>query len=149
MRDVPVKHRGGCHYGAVAFEVEAPSRLELLERNVKVFQSVVPQVLEYAPDSILLIVSNPVDIMTQVVTKISSLPPDRVSFAPWISDLGEDQGPRPAALLGAIKGGPRQRGLRTLDYQYVDFPDGEHPTELYSLERDPWELRNLAALILR
>ncbi len=54
------------------------SRLKLLERNVNVFQNVVPRILEHAPDSILLVVSNPVDIMTQVVTKISALPPERV-----------------------------------------------------------------------
>ena len=62
------------------------SRLELLERNVNVFQNVVPRVLEHAPDSILLIVSNPVDIMTQVVTKISALPSERVIGSGTILD---------------------------------------------------------------
>jgi L-lactate dehydrogenase len=62
------------------------SRLKLLERNVSVFQNVVPRVLEHAPDSILLIVSNPVDIMTQVVTKISALPPERVIGSGTILD---------------------------------------------------------------
>ena len=62
------------------------TRLQLLERNVKVFQNVVPRVLEYAPDSILLIVSNPVDIMTQVVTKISGVSPHRVIGSGTILD---------------------------------------------------------------
>jgi len=62
------------------------SRLKLLERNVNVFQNVVPRVLEHAPDAILLIVSNPVDIMTQVVTKISALPPARVIGSGTILD---------------------------------------------------------------
>ncbi len=62
------------------------SRLKLLERNVNVFQNVVPQVLEYAPDSILLVVSNPVDIMTQVVTKVSGLPSRRVIGSGTILD---------------------------------------------------------------
>ncbi len=62
------------------------SRLKLLERNVNVFQNVVPRVLEHAPDSILLIVSNPVDIITQVVTKISALPPERVIGSGTILD---------------------------------------------------------------
>ena len=62
------------------------SRLKLLERNVIVFQNVVPRVLEHAPDAILLIVSNPVDIMTQVVTKISALPPERVIGSGTILD---------------------------------------------------------------
>ena len=62
------------------------SRLKLLERNVNVFQNVVPRVLEHAPDSILLIVSNPVDIMTRVVTKISALPSERVIGSGTILD---------------------------------------------------------------
>ena len=62
------------------------SRLELLERNVNVFQQVVPRVLAHAPEAILLIVSNPVDIMTQVVTKISALPPERVIGSGTILD---------------------------------------------------------------
>ncbi|MGD8343017.1 MAG: L-lactate dehydrogenase [Desulfobacterales bacterium] len=62
------------------------TRLQLLERNVNVFKSVVPQVLESAPQTILLIVSNPVDIMTQVVTKISGLAPQRVVGSGTILD---------------------------------------------------------------
>ena len=65
---------------------EGETRLQLLERNVQVFQTVVPQVLRYAPDTILLFVSNPVDIMTTVVTKIADLPPDRVIGSGTILD---------------------------------------------------------------
>lgn len=62
------------------------SRLQLLERNVKVFQTVVPQVLEHTPETVLLIVSNPVDIMTHVVTKIANLPSERVIGSGTILD---------------------------------------------------------------
>ena len=62
------------------------TRLQLLQRNVKVFQDVIPRVLEHTPETILLIVSNPVDIMTQVVTKISGLPPQRVIGSGTILD---------------------------------------------------------------
>ncbi len=62
------------------------TRLELLERNVSVFRQVVPRVLDYAPESILLVVSNPVDVMTHVVTKISDLPPRRVIGSGTILD---------------------------------------------------------------
>jgi L-lactate dehydrogenase len=65
---------------------EDESRLQLLERNVLVFQAVVPQVLRYAPETILLIVSNPVDIMTTVVTKIADLPLGRVIGSGTILD---------------------------------------------------------------
>jgi L-lactate dehydrogenase len=47
---------------------------------------VVPRVLEYAAETLLLIVSNPVDIMTQVVTKISNLPSQRVIGSGTILD---------------------------------------------------------------
>jgi L-lactate dehydrogenase len=62
------------------------TRLQLLERNVHVFEDVVPKVLEHAPDTILLIVSNPVDIMTQVVSKISGVPQQRVIGSGTILD---------------------------------------------------------------
>jgi L-lactate dehydrogenase len=48
------------------------SRLSLLERNAKIFQSIVPQVLEAAPDSVLLIATNPVDIMTHLAARYAS-----------------------------------------------------------------------------
>jgi L-lactate dehydrogenase len=42
------------------------TRLQLLERNAKVFQAVIPQILQQAPEAILLIATNPVDIMTHL-----------------------------------------------------------------------------------
>lgn len=42
------------------------TRLELLGRNAAVFRAVVPQVLTHAPDAILLIATNPVDVMTHI-----------------------------------------------------------------------------------
>jgi L-lactate dehydrogenase len=62
------------------------TRLKLLKRNSRVFEDVVPRVLEHAPDTILLIVTNPVDIMTRVVTKISGLPSQRVIGSGTILD---------------------------------------------------------------
>jgi L-lactate dehydrogenase len=42
------------------------TRLHLLERNAAVFQEVVHQILTYAPDAILLVATNPVDVMTHL-----------------------------------------------------------------------------------
>src|SRR4029453_5337978 len=42
------------------------TRLQLLKRNADVFHQIVPSVLHVAPETILLIVSNPVDIMTHL-----------------------------------------------------------------------------------
>jgi L-lactate dehydrogenase len=48
------------------------SRLSLLERNAKIFQSIIPQVLEAAPLAVLLIATNPVDIMTHLAASFAS-----------------------------------------------------------------------------
>ncbi len=42
------------------------TRLELLGRNAQVFKQVIPNILEYAPRAVLLIATNPVDIMTHI-----------------------------------------------------------------------------------
>jgi L-lactate dehydrogenase len=44
------------------------TRLQLLQRNAGVFRQIVPSVLRHAPDAVLLVVSNPVDIMTHLAT---------------------------------------------------------------------------------
>ncbi len=62
------------------------TRLELLERNTAVFRQVVGNVRQTAPDAILLIASNPVDIMTQIATRLSGLPPQRVIGSGTILD---------------------------------------------------------------
>jgi L-lactate dehydrogenase len=48
------------------------TRLELLKRNAAVFHQIVPSVLRHAPDAILLVVTNPVDIMTHLAAKFAS-----------------------------------------------------------------------------
>jgi L-lactate dehydrogenase len=62
------------------------TRLQLLEHNTRIFTQVVPQVLEYAAEALLLVAANPVDVMTQVVTRISNLPPERVIGSGTILD---------------------------------------------------------------
>ena len=48
------------------------TRLELLERNAGVLGDVVPSVLEHAPDAVLVMVSNPVDIMTHLAAHFAA-----------------------------------------------------------------------------
>lgn len=48
------------------------TRLQLLERNAQVFQQVIPNVLQHAPDAILLIATNPVDIMTHLAARYAA-----------------------------------------------------------------------------
>jgi len=42
------------------------TRLQLLERNAQVFKQVIPNILQYAPEAVLLIATNPVDVMTHI-----------------------------------------------------------------------------------
>ncbi|NXX25195.1 LDHB dehydrogenase, partial [Nicator chloris] len=57
---------------------EGESRLNLVQRNVNVFKFIIPQIIKYSPNCIILVVSNPVDILTYVTWKLSGLPKNRV-----------------------------------------------------------------------
>lgn len=57
---------------------EGESRLSLIERNVEIFKGIVPQLVRYSPETLLLVVSNPVDVLTYVTWKLSGLPKERV-----------------------------------------------------------------------
>lgn len=48
------------------------TRLELLRRNADVFRQIVPSVLRHAPATVLLVVSNPVDIMTHLAAHFAA-----------------------------------------------------------------------------
>ena len=54
------------------------TRLDIINKNLKIFQSIVPEVVKYSPNSILLVVSNPVDILTYITYKLSGFPKERV-----------------------------------------------------------------------
>jgi L-lactate dehydrogenase len=62
------------------------SRLALVQRNVEIFKSMIPEIVRYCPDAVLLIVSNPVDIMTYVSLKLSGLPLGRVMGSGTVLD---------------------------------------------------------------
>lgn len=57
------------------------SRRDLLGRNAAVFHSIVPQILQAAPEAILLVASNPVDVMTHLTAHYAAefgIPSSRV-----------------------------------------------------------------------
>jgi len=57
------------------------TRLQLLQRNAEVFRQIVPSVLRPAPEAVLLVVTNPVDIMTHLAAHFAAefgVPPTRV-----------------------------------------------------------------------
>lgn len=63
---------------AGAGQKEGETRLDLVDKNVKIFSSIIPQITAVNREAILLILSNPVDILTYVTLKLSGLSPKRV-----------------------------------------------------------------------
>ena len=54
------------------------TRLDLVHKNVAIYESIIPKIAEQNKDAILLIVSNPVDILTYTAQKLSGYPEKRV-----------------------------------------------------------------------
>lgn len=54
------------------------TRIELAQTNVNILKDITPKIVKEAPNALYVIVSNPVDIMTYVFTKISGLPENQV-----------------------------------------------------------------------
>ncbi len=57
---------------------EGETRLDLIAKNRAIFQDIIPKIAVAAPGSILLIVSNPVDVLTYEALKLSGFPKGRV-----------------------------------------------------------------------
>ena len=54
------------------------TRLELAQTNVNILKQIAPQIAKAAPDALYIIVSNPVDVMTYVFTKVSGIPENQI-----------------------------------------------------------------------
>src|ERR1700685_4623949 len=54
------------------------SRMDLIETNASIVRNVVEHVAKYAPDAVLIVVSNPLDEMTALAAKVSGFPHHRV-----------------------------------------------------------------------
>lgn len=63
---------------AGAKQQEGETRLQLIDKNRKLFQEIIPALAKVAPKSILVIVSNPVDVLTYEAIKLSGFPENRV-----------------------------------------------------------------------
>lgn len=64
------------------------TRLDLVNKNVGIFKSIIPEIAKRKFDGILLIVANPVDILTHVARKLSGLPEHRVIGSGTVLDSG-------------------------------------------------------------
>lgn len=62
------------------------TRLDLVQKNAAIFSSIIPQVVKNNPDGLLLIATNPVDVLSYVTWKISGLPSTKVIGSGTILD---------------------------------------------------------------
>ncbi|MBL8206210.1 MAG: L-lactate dehydrogenase [Blastocatellia bacterium] len=108
------------------------TRLDLVKKNAVIFRQIVPEVARHNPDGILLIATNPVDVLTYTSLQLSGLPPQRVIGSGTILDtsrfrylLSQHFGVDPRSVHGFIIG---------------EHGDSEVPV---------WSLANIAGMRLR
>lgn len=63
---------------AGAKQHEGQSRLDLATSNVAMAQALIPQLLEHSPDAIIILVTNPVDIVTYAAVRSVDIPSGRI-----------------------------------------------------------------------
>ena len=62
------------------------SREDLLDKNIQILKAIIPNIKKYAPNSIVIVVTNPVDTMTYVAYKLLEFPANRVMGMAGILD---------------------------------------------------------------
>lgn len=82
------------------------TRLDLVHRNVEIYKSIIPEIASRNFGGILLIVSNPVDILTYVALRLSGLPENRVIGSGTVLDTAGEIRPG-----GTSAGGQPQRAF--------------------------------------
>lgn len=63
---------------AGANQLPGETRIDLINKNISIFKKIIPNIIKYNKDCILLIVSNPVDILTMFTLELSGFPKERV-----------------------------------------------------------------------
>ncbi|MDG0860462.1 L-lactate dehydrogenase [Staphylococcus equorum] len=119
--DSPVKIKAGTYkectnadlvvITAGAAQKPGETRLDLIEKNTKIFKAIVSEVMKSGFDGIFLIATNPVDVLTYVTHKVSGLPKEKVIGSGTILDtarfkyeLAEEFGVSSGSVHGQIIG---------------------------------------------
>jgi L-lactate dehydrogenase len=99
---------------AGASQKPGESRLELLSRNASLFRQIIPEIIKHSPDSILLVATNPVDVLTHITADIANqhgIDPARVIGSGTTLDtarfralLGQHLGVDPPHVHGYVLG---------------------------------------------
>lgn len=108
------------------------TRLDLVGKNVEIYRDIVPKLERVAPDAIIVVLSNPVDVLTYATLRLSCFPHDRVIGAGTILDTA-----RFRYELGRLCGvDPRSVHA----YVIGEHGDSEVPV---------WSLANVAGIAVR
>ncbi|MDO4162195.1 MAG: L-lactate dehydrogenase [Pseudomonadota bacterium] len=77
-------------------QIAGENRLALLERNIEIFRGIIHNIIRYAADSLILVASNPVDLLTAFTQKEARLPTGRIIGSGTVLDTA-----RFRTILGA------------------------------------------------
>lgn len=115
------------------------SRSDLLSTNTRIVKSVVTEVAKYSPNAILVVVSNPLDVMTYVAKAVSGFPANRIMGMAGVLDAARMQafialelGASPREINACVLGGHGDMMLPLARYSTVA---GVSITELMSEEQ--------------
>jgi L-lactate dehydrogenase len=59
-------------------QMPGQSRVDLVKDNIEIFKAIIPQIVKHSPNAILLVVSNPADVLAYAAYKLSSKPVEKV-----------------------------------------------------------------------
>src|SRR5262249_35066498 len=108
------------------------TRLDLLQQNAAVFRDIIPRVVAVSPNAIIVVATNPVDILTTIAATTAGLPAGRVIGSCTILDT---------ARFRYLLGGQYYVDPRSVHAYIV----GEHGDTELAL----WSLANIAGVRLR
>lgn len=145
----------GCQIVVVtagASQKPGETRLNLLNRNAKVFRSIAEGLDKYAPEAIVIVASNPVDVLTFIMQKLSTRPHHRVIGTGTMLDtsrfrslLGEYYDVSPRSVHGYILG---EHGDSEFAAWSTLTIGGKSPVRSTILDR-PWNDANMDDLIAK
>lgn len=73
---------------AGAAQKPGENRLDLVQKNVEILKKLIPDIVNHCPEAIVLMVTNPVDVLTYAAWKLSGLPRARVLGSGTVLDTG-------------------------------------------------------------
>lgn len=127
------------------------TRLDLVQKNTAIFKTIVPEIAKRDFGGILLVVSNPVDILTYVALKLSGLPANRVIGSGTVLDtarfkyaLGERLGIDPRNVHARIIGEHGDSEIAVWSLANVSGISLEDLFELRGIDHSAEEMRRIA-----